>query len=146
MSFETDITEIKQLVEDRLEDIDPKFLRGIAHKAEYMKVVWWYSVTTGDLLATTKPRINHNNEFFKSVAYKPGYISGRVSRYDNTNILMVYDRRITETAMVDLLHKLVPHYIDSIDYIVDGDGKNLSHTIDNVDEAIKSRFNIKRFR
>jgi len=122
-------------------DIDAKFLYSIAHKPEYNKGTWWYNLTTGEIQVGKDSASAHNDEEFKDIAHKPGWINGRVFSWNNKNILIVYYPKdnVTSTVLLDLDKKLENELGLKIDHAINQKGEDISHLL----ESLISRTNIK---
>ena len=129
-------------------DIDPKYLYSIAHKAENVKLIWWYSSTTGEIILSDNPEYTHSHEMFTDVAYKPVWVRGRVFELQGKTFLIIYlskTKRLSSRQILDLIDKLNSKMDTQIDYVIDSEGKDLSYLLEGIDKSILERFGIKPY-
>lgn len=141
---------LDQLKEETAVDvtnIDPKFLFSIAHKNENVKRIWWYSLESGDIRLSDKPEEKHSHDVFKDIAYKPGWIRGRVFEHDNKKFLMVYfvSETLLSSQLVDILDKVSNKLNTKINHVIDDKGNDISNILETVEESIRVRFGIEKF-
>jgi len=143
-----DIFENVKMIDEEVEKsyIDPKFLLSVGHKKENVKGIWWYSLETGELRISSDFNHIHAHDFFKDVAFKPGWIRGRVFKLSGKMYLIVYlgkIGRITSNQLLDIIDKTSDELRVEINYAIDKEGNDLSYLLESVDKSIKTRFGIE---
>jgi hypothetical protein len=120
--------------------IDPKYLYSIAHKKENMLLVWWYNIDTGEFRSSDKDI--HSDPVFKDIAYKPGWIRGRVFAYEGKVFLIIYAERIPAGRLADIVDKANMRVDTPIRHIIGMDGEDMSYMIER---ETRDTFHIMEF-
>jgi hypothetical protein len=108
--------------------IDPKYLYSIAHKQENALLVWWYNLNTGEFHSSVSNK--HSDPVFKNIAYKPGWIRGRVFGYEGKTFLIIYSERIPAGSLADIVDKANMKGKSPIQHIIGMDGEDLSYMLE----------------
>lgn len=110
--------------------IEPKMLYSVAHKQENNRGTWWYSLQTGEWRVS---KGKHSDKEFEDIAYKPGWIRGRVFEFGGENWLIVYFvKNITGGQLLDLKDKLENELDLEIKNIINKDGEDMSDLIEDL--------------
>lgn len=139
--FESSIKEVTKL------NIESKYLLSAAHKPQHVKGVWWYDTKSGEIKISKESKSKHDDEEFKLIAHKPGWIKGRVFELNNKNVLLMYlseKMHVSDSMLIDLIDKINLMTKLNVDFIVDHEGNDLSNVLESLDDEVKKKFNIKK--
>ena len=138
MSFENDITQVKNLVEGWKEHPDPSGLVTAAHEIQNVLLVWWYNLKTAEFRKDKQSNAQHkDNQEFMTSTNLTEWVRGRVFKFQGKVYLMIYtsDRKhINNASLVDILDFAQNNSRDTITRVVDDSG----NPIEGIDECQKS--------
>jgi hypothetical protein len=132
------------MVENKIQ----KYLYHASHEENKVKIIWWYSLTSGEIRWSTNYLDIHSSSCFRDIYEKPGWIRGRIFEDEGKNYLLIYlygYKRVTENVLMDLLSKLNSFLDKDISYVFDSNGTDLSNLLENIDENIKLKFKVEKF-
>jgi hypothetical protein len=100
----------------------------VSHSKDYFIAVFWYNLSTKELVLSTDFNVNHNNAEIYRDDSKENWIKGRVFNYKKilyTCLYWRYDKTVTKQSLRDLVSILNKRLNLSVEVIVDYDGEKI---------------------
>ena len=125
--------------------VPPSHFISLAHKSSNVKGIWWYNLESGEMLWSDKPTDTHSKaQIFKDIAFKPGWLRGRVFKYQGDNVLIIYlgHEKLSGDALADIIDKVNMKLEEPIKYAVDDRGLDISNLLESLNPEVQAKFNI----